>query len=177
MYSSDAVSAACWRALLEWVIARADIECEVIDYPPPEPLPALWARDDLGCALMCGYPLARATPAPVVLAAMRPSPARYEHEPTYCTDLVVHVDSGLFTATDALGTRIAYTTENSQSGYHAPRRFFAPFPALQVVLSLRQLSARSSLQAMSCGPCSTGMPTSGHSIVTRTISCGGINRS
>ncbi len=127
MYASDAVSAACWRALLEWVIARADIECEVIDYPPPEPLPALWARDDLGCALMCGYPLAHATPAPVVLAAMRPSPARYEHEPTYCTDLVVRADSALFTATDALGTRIAYTTENSQSGYHAPRRFFAPF--------------------------------------------------
>lgn len=128
MYALDAVTAACWRALLEWVIARAGIDCDVIDYPPPKPLPTLWARDDLGCAFMCGYPLAHAAAAPVVLAAMRPSPARYRHEPTYWTDLVVRADSELFTASDALGRSLAYTTEDSQSGYQAPRRFFASFP-------------------------------------------------
>ena len=127
MYSIDAVTAAYWRTLLEWVIARAGIDCEVIDYPPPRPLSALWKRDDLGCAFMCGYPLSHATPAPVVLAAMRPSPARYRNEPVYWTDLVVRADSALYTAVDALGSRLAYTTEDSQSGYQAPRQFFASF--------------------------------------------------
>ncbi len=127
MYSIDAATAAGWRALLQWVIARAGVDCEVIDYPPPQPLPALWARDDLGCAFMCGYPLVRARPAPVVLAAVRPSPARYRHEAVYWTDLVVRADSALLSATDAPGKRLSYTTEDSQSGYQAPRRFFAAF--------------------------------------------------
>ena len=127
MYSIDAVTAACWRTLLEWVIARAGIVCEVIDYPPPQPLPALWMRDDLGCAFMCGYPLMQAAPTPVVLAALRPSPVRYRHESTYWTDLVVRADSSIFAASDALGAKLAYTTEDSQSGYQAPRRFFASF--------------------------------------------------
>ena len=127
MYSIDAVTAACWRTLLQWVIARADVDCEVIDYPPPQPLPALWKRADLGCAFMCGYPLVHADPAPIALAAVRPSPARYRHEPVYWTDLVVRADSALRTAADALCRRFAYTTEDSQSGYHAPRRFFASF--------------------------------------------------
>ena len=127
MYSIDAVTAACWRTLLQWVVARAGVDCEVIDYPPPQPLPALWKRDDLCCAFMCGYPLMHAAPAPILLAAMRPSPARYQHEPAYWTDLVVRADSSLRTAADALGKRLAYTTEDSQSGYQAPRRFFASF--------------------------------------------------
>jgi ABC-type phosphate/phosphonate transport system substrate-binding protein len=127
MYAIDPVTAEFWRALLEWVIARAGIDCEVIDHPPPKTLSSLWARGDLGCAFMCGYPLVHATPTPLVLAAMRPSPARYGHQPTYWTDLVVRADSSLFTASDALGCRFAYTTEDSQSGYHAPRRLFAPF--------------------------------------------------
>ena len=127
MYSIDAATAAGWRTLLQWVIARAGIDCEVIDYPPPQPLPALWARADLGCAFMCGYPLVHTVPQPVVLAAVRPSPAQYRQEAVYWTDLVVRADSALFTATDVLGTRLAYTTEDSQSGYQAPRRFFAPF--------------------------------------------------
>jgi ABC-type phosphate/phosphonate transport system substrate-binding protein len=127
MYAFDAATDACWRALLDWVIARAGIDCEVIDYPAPQPLSALWSRDDLGCAFMCGYPLLRAAPTPIVLAAVRPSPARFRHEAVYWTDLVVRADSALFTVADALGRRLAYTTEDSQSGYQAPRRFFAPF--------------------------------------------------
>ncbi len=127
MYAIDAVTAAYWRTLLNWVIARAGVDCEVIDYPPPQPLATLWTRADLGCAFMCGYPLMHAAPLPVVLAAMRPSPERYRHQCVYWTDLIVRADSTLRTAADALGTRLAYTTEDSQSGYQAPRRFFAPF--------------------------------------------------
>ncbi|HVS56501.1 MAG TPA: PhnD/SsuA/transferrin family substrate-binding protein [Casimicrobiaceae bacterium] len=127
MYSIDAATGAHWRVLLEWVIARAGIDCDVIDYPPPLPLPSLWKRRDLGCAFMCGYPLMHAQPAPEVLAAVLPRRALLPSQPTYWTDLVVRADSPLLTVTDALGKKLAYTTEDSQSGYQAPRRFFASF--------------------------------------------------
>lgn len=127
MYSVDAVSAAAWRRLLEWVVKRSGVACEVIDHPSPQPLEALWSRSDLGCAFMCGYPLARAIPQPVLLAAVVPSPKRYQGNAVYWTDLVVRDDSPVRTVADAFGRRMAYTTDASQSGYQAPRRFFAPY--------------------------------------------------
>lgn len=127
MYSVDAVSAAAWRALLEWVTNRAGVPCKVIDHPAPLPLEAMWSRSDLGCAFMCGYPFARTTPQPILLAAVVPSPERYHGNPVYWTDFVVRDDSPLRTIADAFGHRMAYTTEESQSGYQAPRRFLAPY--------------------------------------------------
>src|SRR2546426_3494017 len=130
MYSVDAATAAAWRTLLEWVRRRADVACEVVDSPPPQPLPALWSRDDLGCAFMCGYPFALAAPRPVLLAAPVPSPSRYAGKPVYWSDLVVHVDSPAKRIEDTFGLRFAYTSEDSQSGYHAARRFLAPYAGL-----------------------------------------------
>jgi ABC-type phosphate/phosphonate transport system substrate-binding protein len=127
MYSVDAASAAAWRALLEWVLHRAGVTGEVIDHPSPLPLETLWSRPDLGCAFMCGYPFARTTPQPIPLAALVPSPERYRGRPAYWTDLVVRNDSPLRTIVHAFGRRMAYTTEESQSGYQAPRRFLAPY--------------------------------------------------
>lgn len=129
MYALNPALAAAWRELLQWVVRRAGVDAEVIDYPAPQPLPALWARADMGCAFMCGHPLSRAVPAPVVLAAPRPSPERYGGRPAYWTDLVVRAADGPATLDDAWGTRMAFTTPDSQSGYQAPRRFFAPFAA------------------------------------------------
>jgi ABC-type phosphate/phosphonate transport system substrate-binding protein len=131
MYAINAQVAAAWRALLEWVIARANVRCEIIDYPPPQPLSALWAREDLGCAFMCGYPLARTTPAPVVLAAPIPTPARYGGAPVYWTDVIVRADSTINRLTDIFGLRFAFTNEDSQSGYQAPREFLAPYAKAQ----------------------------------------------
>ena len=125
MYSLNPALTAAWRTLLEWVIARAGVEAAVIDYPAPQPLPALWARADMACAFMCGYPFARAQPQPQLLAAPLPSPARYGGQPLYCTDLVVRADSDIATLDDAWGQRLAFTTSESMSGYQAPRRFFA----------------------------------------------------
>jgi len=131
MYSVDTATAVAWRWLLEWVVRRADVACEVIDCPPPQSLPALWSRDDLGCAFMCGYPFARAAPRPVLLAAPVPSPSRYAGEPMYWSDLVVHVASPAKCIDDTFGLRFAYTSEDSQSGYHAARRFLAPYAGLR----------------------------------------------
>jgi ABC-type phosphate/phosphonate transport system substrate-binding protein len=127
MYAINASVAASWRSLLEWVIARAGIECEVIDYPAPQPLPTLWSRPDLACVFMCGYPIASARPPPRVLAAPVPDPPRYGGAPVYFTDIVARADSPLRHLPDIFGRQFAFTTEDSQSGYQAPRRLLAPY--------------------------------------------------
>jgi len=127
MYAVNATVAAAWRSLLEWAFVRADVPCEVIDYPAPAPLPALWARPDVGCVFMCGYPIATAQPPPRILAAPVPEPKRYLGMPVYCTDIVVRADAPLRQLPDILGHRFAFTTLDSQSGYQAPRRLLAPF--------------------------------------------------
>ena len=126
MYSLNAALAQAWRELLQWVVERAQADIEVIDYPAPQPLPALWARADMACTFMCGYPLALAQATPIVLAAPLPSPARYAGQARYCSDLIVRADSGIETLADAWGRRMAFTTLDSMSGYQAPRRFLAP---------------------------------------------------
>jgi ABC-type phosphate/phosphonate transport system substrate-binding protein len=127
MYAVNASVAASWRTLLEWVIERAGIECEVVDYPAPQPLPALWARPDLGCVFMCGYPIANARPPPHVLAAPVPDPPRYGGASVYFTDIVARADSPLRHLPDIFDGRFAFTTEDSQSGYQAPRGLLAPY--------------------------------------------------
>ena len=127
MYAVNPAVAALWRTLLEWVIAHAGVAGEVIDYPAPQPLPALWQRPDVGCVFMCGFPIAHARPPPSVLAAPVPAPARYGDKAVYCTDLVARADSSLRQLDDIFGRRFAFTTEDSQSGYQAPRHLLAPF--------------------------------------------------
>lgn len=125
MYALNPALAGAWRTLLEWVIARAGVAATVIDYSAPQPLVELWARADMACAFMCGYPFARAQPQPQLLAAPLPSPERYGGRPLYCTDLVARADSGIISLADAWGQRLAFTTPESMSGYQAPRRFLA----------------------------------------------------
>jgi ABC-type phosphate/phosphonate transport system substrate-binding protein len=127
MYSLEPVTAAAWRTLLQWVAKRSGIALELIDHPSPLPLETLWRRADLGCAFMCGYPFARMHPQPRLLAVPVPSPKRYGEIPVYWTEFVVRADSPLRSIDDVFGRRMAYTTETSQSGYQAPRRFLAPY--------------------------------------------------
>ena len=126
MYSVDAATTEAWRSLLTWVVATAGVDVEVIDYPAPQPLSDLWSRPDLACAFMCGYPLTLTVPHPVILAAPVPSPDAYGGEPVYWTNLVARKDGPVRTLEDALGCRMAFTTTDSQSGYHAPRVLLAP---------------------------------------------------
>ena len=119
-------AAAAWRTLLEWVVARAGVACDVIDYPPPQPLAALWARPDLGCAFMCGYPFSTTVPRPTLLAAPVPNPAPHGGRPVYWTDIVVAAESRLERLEDTFGATFAWTSEDSYSGWHAPRLLLAP---------------------------------------------------
>jgi ABC-type phosphate/phosphonate transport system substrate-binding protein len=127
MYSIEATTAAAWRSLLEWVVVRAGVRCEVVDYPPPQPLTALWSRSDLGCVFICGYPFATASPRFTLLAAPVPGSAPYGGRPIYWTDLVVRADAAIADLHDAFGKRAAWTTEDSQSGWHAPRLLLASY--------------------------------------------------
>ena len=60
----------------EWVVARADVDFEVIDYPAPQPLPALWARRSRVRVHVRLSAIATRQPQPRVLAAPIPSPRR-----------------------------------------------------------------------------------------------------
>jgi len=128
MYALNDTVATAWRRLFEWIAADAGVSLDVIAHSPPQPLGDLWRRGDLGCALMCGFPWATwrdpiERPAP--LAVPVPSPAIFGDRPMYWTDIVVQADSRVASVADLAGARFAFTVEDSQSGYQAPRRFFA----------------------------------------------------
>lgn len=124
MYSVAPAAAAAWRVLLECVARDAGVAMEVIDYPAPQPLDVLWARRDLGCVQMCGYPYAMASPRPVLIAT--PIPSRFG-EPVYASDFVVRADSPFRTLEDTFGGRIGWTVHHSQSGFNAARHHLLAF--------------------------------------------------
>lgn len=125
MYAVAPGAASAWRTVLEWVIARAGVDAEVIEHPAPAPLAALWTREDLGCAFMCGHPFATTVPRPTLLAAPVPSAPRHGRQPVYWTDLVVAADSPFATIDDTFGHCFAWTTLDSQSGWRAPSAYLA----------------------------------------------------
>jgi ABC-type phosphate/phosphonate transport system substrate-binding protein len=125
MYGVDPAASAAWRVLLQWLADRAGVDAQVIDHAAPQPLAALWARDDLACAFMCGYPFSRAAPQPIALAAPVPSPQAYRDRPEYWTCIVARDDSGIRVLRDTFGRRMGYTTPDSQSGYQALRALVA----------------------------------------------------
>ena len=121
MYSWSPALTAAWKRLLEWISARAGGVVQVLEIADPYPLEALWAREDLGCVFMCGYPWALRDQRPHLLAAPVPSPARYRGQPIYFTDFIVRADSPYQTLEDTFGSTMAYSIEHSHSGYNAAR--------------------------------------------------------
>jgi ABC-type phosphate/phosphonate transport system substrate-binding protein len=109
-----------WHALLNAAAQMAQVEIECIDHAPPAPLAALWARDDLALAFMCGFPLATRYPEVKTIAAPVTVLAT-EDSPTYRSVWVVRASSGFDTIEATFGHRIGWTVENSHSGFNAPR--------------------------------------------------------
>lgn len=129
MYSATPEVREAWKVLLRWVLVRAGVEWNVIDYDAPAPLSVLWARDDLGLALMCGLPFAQRETRPTLVAAPVPSPARYGGAPVYYTDMVVRADAPFRTLEDTFGGTVGYTLADSMSGGVAFANHLAPFRA------------------------------------------------
>ena len=121
MYAWSPSLASAWRRLLEWVGTTARVDLAVIDQSGPTSLDELWARDDMGCVFMCGYPWALRRERPALLASPVPSPPRYGGRAVYVTDFIVRADSPYTTLGDTFGGTIAYSAETSHSGYNAPR--------------------------------------------------------
>lgn len=127
MYSVTPLVKAAWRELLGWALARAGLDWPIVDHDAPAPLAQLWARDDLGCAMMCGLPYAQRQPRPTLVAAPVPSPSRYQGEPIYFTDLAVRAEAPFRSLEDTFGGVIGYTVADSMSGYVAVRRHLAAY--------------------------------------------------
>jgi ABC-type phosphate/phosphonate transport system substrate-binding protein len=127
MYSVAPAAKAAWRELLEWILEHANVHMEFVDQEPPATLADLWARSDLGCAMMCGLPYSRRKPRPILLAAPVPSPERYANRAVYFTDIVVRADSPFKKIEDTFGHVVGYTLTDSMSGCVALRRHLLPF--------------------------------------------------
>lgn len=121
MYNVAPEVRAAWRTIFEWVASRSGVALDVIEHAAPAPLDDLWARDDMGCVFMCGWPWAMADRRPRLLAAPVPAPPRYGGRAVYFTDLVVRDDSPYRSLSDTFGGRLAWTIESSHSGYNALR--------------------------------------------------------
>jgi ABC-type phosphate/phosphonate transport system substrate-binding protein len=121
MYGVTPAAASAWQELLSWVLERAAVEMTRVDSVAVPTLGALWQREDLGCAMMCGLPFALREPRPVLLAAPVPAPDRYGGRPVYCTDIAVRADSPFFSLEDTFGAVCGFTQPTSMSGYVAFR--------------------------------------------------------
>jgi ABC-type phosphate/phosphonate transport system substrate-binding protein len=132
MYAVAPGAASAWRALLAHVAEVAGVPLDIIDHPWPAPLPALWARADLGCAFICGWPYAKDRAAGIdrpVLAAPVPVAEWSAGQPLYRSEFLVRADSPARGLEDTFGTRYAYSAEDSHSGYNAPRTALSAYAA------------------------------------------------
>jgi ABC-type phosphate/phosphonate transport system substrate-binding protein len=121
MYEWAPSLAVAWRRLLAWTAERAGVPLEIVGSERSVSLDELWARDDMGCVIMCGYPWALRPDRPALLAAPVPSPPRFGGRPVYVSDFVVSAAGPHRTLEDTFGGRIAFSTEHSHSGYNAAR--------------------------------------------------------
>lgn len=120
MYAVSAAAAESWRELFLELGQRAGVALQVIEHAPPAPIAQLWERSDKAAVFMCGLPYSRAVPQPQLLAAPVPSAAEFAGQPLYWSEFVVRADSPYQTLVDTWGTRMAFTTPESQSGFAAP---------------------------------------------------------
>lgn len=142
MYAATPAIEDAWRALLAHVADDAGVPLAYTPYPAPAPMDVLWARPDLGCALMCGYPIALGLSPVVPIAAPVPSAPWAAGRAVYRTDLIVRRDAPFRTLEDSFGTRIGWTVEHSHSGFNAVRHHLLAY----------RTPARPALYAGSVGP-------------------------
>lgn len=146
MYNAVPAAADAWRALFSRVFTDTGLPIETIEHGWPQPIAHLWAKPDLCCAFMCGWPFARA-PGMQAIAAPVPSPPRYQGLPRYCSEFLVRAESGWRSLEETFGHRIGWMSPDSQSGFNAPRAHLAGYVTPE----------RASLYAESRGPLGSPM--------------------
>jgi ABC-type phosphate/phosphonate transport system substrate-binding protein len=153
MYAVTAAVEDLWRSLLKRITAEAAVALEYLPYPAPQPLEALWARADLGCVLMCGYPIALGLAPVIPLAAPIPRAPWAAGRPVYRSDLIVRSDAPYQRLEDTFGGRSGWTVAHSHSGFNAWRHHLLQFrtrerPALYAEMLGNLVTARAILEAV-----------------------------
>jgi ABC-type phosphate/phosphonate transport system substrate-binding protein len=161
MYSVTPAVEALWRELLEHVTAEAGVPLQYVAYPAPQPLEDLWSRPDLGCAFMCGYPLALQLAAVVPIAAPVPRAPWSGGRPLYRSHLIVREDAPYATLEDTFGGRAGWTVEHSHSGFNAFRHHLLQYrtdsrPRLYGEMVPNLVTARAILDAVREGRIDVG---------------------
>ena len=121
MYAVTPEAEAAWRALIEHVSAEAGVGFDYLAYPAPQPLEPLWARADLGCVFMCGYPIAMRLSDVTPIAAPIPDAPWAGGRAVYRSDLIVRKDAPYRRLEDTFAGRVGWTVEHSHSGFNALR--------------------------------------------------------
>ena len=126
MYNLSPKISELWDRLFHWLADRSDVRLEVIAHAAPAPLSELWARPDMGAVFMCGFPFSRLAKAERPLPLVAPvSLADWANgQPVYASHVVAARDRP-FAGADLVTARWGWTVRDSQSGYNAPREFFA----------------------------------------------------
>lgn len=127
MYSVAPEAAAAWKQLFAWIIDRSGVPLDVIDHAFPAKLDDLWAREDLACVFMCGWPHLRRGGRHPVIAAPIPDADWAVGRPVYRTLFVVRADASFTRLEDCFGRRMGWTIQDSHSGYNAPRHHLLPW--------------------------------------------------
>ena len=153
MYAVTQEAEEAWQALLARVLAGAGLSYRYERYPAPQPMEVLWRRRDLGCVLMCGYPIALGLAEVTPIAAPVPSLAWASDRPLYRSDLIVRADSPIAKLEDSFGQRLGWTVEHSHSGFNALRHHLLPFrsahrPSLYGEVTGNLVTARAILDAV-----------------------------
>jgi ABC-type phosphate/phosphonate transport system substrate-binding protein len=127
MYAVTPEVEASWRTLLEHIAADAGVALGYERYPAPLPMEQLWRRPDLGCVLMCGYPIALKLAPVVTIAAPMPRADWARGRALYRSDLIVRSDAPFGTLEDTFGGRGGWTVAHSHSGFNAFRHHLLAF--------------------------------------------------
>jgi|SRR5580700_11351958 ABC-type phosphate/phosphonate transport system substrate-binding protein len=161
MYAVTPEVEAGWRTLLSHITAEAGVALTYMPYPAPQPLEDLWTRPDLGCVLMCGYPIALKLAPVIPLAAPIPRAAWAAARPVYRTDLIVRQDAPYRTLADTFGARAGWTVQHSQSGFNAFRHHLLAYrtpqrPTLYAQMTGNLVTARNILDSVREGRIDVG---------------------
>ena len=173
MYSVTPQAEAAWTALLAHIAAQAQVPLTYVPYPAPAPLEQLWARGDLGCVLMCGYPIALKMADVVPIAAPVPALDWAGGRPVYRSDFIVRRDSPFQKLEDTFGGSFGWTIAHSHSGFNAPRHHFLAYrtrqrPKLYARVVPNLVTARAILDAVLAGEIDTGpLDSYWHALIAR----------
>ncbi len=161
MYAVTAEVEEAWRTLLAHVAADAGLAFDYLPWPAPRPLEDLWTRADLGCAFMCGYPVALGLAPVTPIAAPVPALPFAAGRAVYRSDLIVARESRFERLEDTFGGSAGWTVAHSHSGFNAFRHHLlahrrADRPRLYARMEGGLVTARRVLDMVSAGEIDVG---------------------